>query len=235
MKKLTILLIGLIVSLTIACKKHQPEYDKDITLVIDRTDKMTAYPTAQGNILVLDFEGHPWQAVRVTVTNISATDINNSTTITLAGESEWMGNLDIRKAKIKRFKQKLSALLTIACTATTCDHSIIYRSIAKASNSLAKCDATERWLVVASDLKENSSINFYSARVVDSLRLHPATMRKRLEQTEPLSTLTGVKVVFLYNPASYKDNISYMALATFYQGLFTVHHATTYLDSKFTL
>src|SRR3569623_457732 len=97
MKKLTILLIGLIVSLTIACKKHQPEYDKDITLVIDRTDKMTAYPTAQGIILVLDFEGHPWQAVRVTVTNISATDINNSTTISLAGESEWMGNLDIRK------------------------------------------------------------------------------------------------------------------------------------------
>jgi hypothetical protein len=217
----------------LACNTRQHTIDTDMTLVIDRTDNVILHPTADGIISQLGLQDSPWQGIRIKLTYVSDLDINPTTVIALEKENEWDGNLTVRRAKVQRFKNQLRECLQKMRRADTCQHSIIYRTIARQASNLVASTATKKYLLVWSNLRENSDINFYNPQTISLLKTSPQSIQQHLEATCPSFKLKGIQVWLLYNPTSYRDNNSYMPLAGFYQHLLEVHGATVHVDSKF--
>jgi hypothetical protein len=234
MKHSTICLLTAVTCACFACNTRQQSVDTDITLVVDRTDNVILHPTADGIISQLGLQDSPWQGIRIKLTYVSDLDINPTTVIALEKENEWGGNLTVRRAKVQRFKNQLRECLQKMRRADTCQHSIIYRTIARQASNLATSPSTKKYLLVWSNLRENAdNINFYDPQTFGLLKTSPQRIRQRLEATCPLSRLKGINVWLLYNPTSYRDNNSYMPLAGFYQHLLESHGAKVHLDSKF--
>jgi len=206
----------------------------DIAVIVDKTDRMTAYPNANEIISQLGLQDNPWQGVRITATYISDRDINDVSVVTLESENEWSGNKMIRKAKIEHFTKELQQCLTGMKYNGTCPYSIVYRTIARQANRLAASTANRKLLLVYSDLYENdTALNFYDPRVINRLQTNPRSITAQLEATVPLKPLSGLQLWLLYNPASFSQNNRYMTVATFYQQLFSVHGAITHISNKF--
>jgi hypothetical protein len=216
-----------------ACTTQQPLFDTDITIIVDRTDPMALYPTAEAVTAPLGLNRNPWQGVRVAVTYISDRDINQTSMVTLDRESEWSCNLTIRKAKVQHFVRQLHHCLTGVKSANFCQHSIIYRTIARQANMLAASLAPAKYLLVYSNLYENDEVNFYDPQLFDMIRNSPQSIQKRLGAATPIGALTGLQVWLLFNPVSYKENNNYMVLAGFYQHLLQEHGATVHIGNKF--
>lgn len=217
-----------------ACITQQPALDADMTIVIDQTDPMVLYPTAEAVTAPLGLNRNPWQGVRVAVTYISDKDINQTSMVTLGRESAWSGNLAIRKAKVQHFIRQLHHCLTGMKSANFCQHSIIYRTIARQVNMLAVSPASAKFLLVYSNLYENDEVNFYDPQTFELIRNSPQSIQKRLEAATPIAALRGLQVWLLFNPASYKENNNYMVLAGFYQRLLQAHGATVHIENQFT-
>jgi hypothetical protein len=206
----------------------------DIAVIVDKTDRMTAYPNANDIISQLGLQDNPWQGVRITTTYISDRDINDVTVVTLASENQWSGNKMIRKAKIEHFTQQLQQCLTAMKYSGTCPYSIVYRTIARQANRLAANTADRKLLLVYSDLYENDTeLNFYDTHTINRLQKSPQSIATQLEATIPLKQLSGLQLWLLYNPTSFSQNNRYMIVANFYQHLFSTHGAITHVANKF--
>jgi len=216
------------------CATTKEPFDTDIAVIVDKTDRMTAYPTADEIVSQLGLKENPWQGVRITATYISDRDINDMAVVTLEAESEWSGNVIVRKAKVQRFIKQLQRCLTEMHYNGTCPYSIIYRTIARQANRLAASKAKRKLLLVYSDLYENDAdLNFYDAKVMHRLQKNPQSVITQLEASAPLKPLKGLQLWLIYNPASFKQNNDYMAIAGFHQHLFTAHGAAVHIANKF--
>jgi hypothetical protein len=227
-------LLAIAFGLCASCKNDTASFDTDLTVIVDKTDRMTAYPTADEITSQLGLKDDLWQGVRITATYISDKDINDVTVLTLESENQWSGNIMMRKAKIQHFVKQLQHCLSEMKYSGTCPYSIIYRTIARQADKLATSNAHRKLLLVYSDLYENDTdLNFYERNKMNRLRTNPLSIALQLETTEPLKRLIGLQMWLIYNPTSYKQNQAYMTIAEFYQHLFTTHGAVTHIANKF--
>jgi hypothetical protein len=216
------------------CATTKEPFDTDIAIVVDKTDRMTTYPTADEIISQLGLKDDPWQGVRITATYISDRDINDLTVLTLEAENEWSGNVIVRKAKIQRFVKQVQRCLTAMQYNGTCPYSIIYRTVARQANRLSTSKAKRKLLLVYSDLYENDvDLNFYDPKVIHRLKTTPQSIITQLEANAPLKPLKGLQLWLIYNPTSFKQNNDYMVIAGFYEHLFMAHGAVTHIANKF--
>eukprot|EP01039_Chlorochromonas_danica_P016474 gene16474-19480_t len=145
----------------VSCNTSPAIPDTDIAMLIDQTDTMTSYPSADGVTAPLGLQQNPWQGVRVRLAAITDKDINETTVISLDKESEWSGNRIIRMARVQRFKRQLAAQLATMKANHPCQHSIVFRTVARQAKALAASPCRNRYLLVWSDLYENDEVNFY--------------------------------------------------------------------------
>jgi hypothetical protein len=234
--KFTIKYIPLFIALwlLISCDDNKLLFDTDITIIVDKTDRMTAYPTADEITGQLGLKDNPWQGLRITTTYISDKDINDVTVLTLEAENEWSGNIMLRKAKIQHFIKQLQRSLTAMVNTGTCPYSIIYRTIARQANRLMSSQAHSKLLLVYSDLYENGpDLTFYDSKVLTRMQNNPQSIATQLGPTAPLRPLKGLQLWLIYNPSSFKQNNGYMVIAGFYQHLFNAHGAEAHIANKF--
>ncbi|MBW4888457.1 hypothetical protein KXQ82_01970 [Mucilaginibacter sp. HMF5004] len=223
-------------TLAIGCTGRTAVIDTDIVIVRDITDSMTVTPTAQKVVSQLGLKANPWQSVRITTTYISDLDVNDVQVATLDAESQWTGNLPMRKAKIQQFIQQVQQGLDVSIHTTTRPYSIAFRTIARQANKLAVSQATHQYLLIYSDLMENSNVaNFYDARTIARLHATPHDIENQLQAEVSLTQLHGLEMWFIYNPQSFTQNNTYMKIAGFYQHMLTAHGATTHIATKFQL
>eukprot|EP01037_Dinobryon_pediforme_P007928 gene7928-8000_t len=216
----------------VSCNTSPAIPDTDIAMLIDQTDTMTSYPSADGVTAPLGLQQNPWQGVRVRLAAITDKDINETTVISLDKESEWSGNRIIRMARVQRFKRQLAAQLATMKANHPCQHSIVFRTVARQAKALAASPCRNRYLLVWSDLYENDEVNFYDSQIINLIKTSPQGIRRKLEATNAIADLHGLKVSLLFTPTSYKQNNRYMVIANFYQQLLTAHGATVHIDSK---
>jgi len=230
---LTSLCLVALLALPTSCTDPGKLLDYDITVLLDVTDGMAAYPTSGEIESQLNLKAQPWQSVRVSVTYVSDKDINDATAVTLEGGNEWTGNLPQRRATIERFRQQLASSLAVKANAKL-PYSIVYRAVATAANELAASTAAKRWLIVASDLREHTPyLSFYDSQTLSRLQNEPQAIARQLEAIMPLKRLDGIQMWLLYDPANYGDSESYTRIANFYKGVFEAHGAVTHIANKF--
>ena len=235
--KATILYGVLIVSILLSgCTQDRAnDIDREIVCVIDQTDAMVLYPSAEEILAPVQLQTDPWQGIKITLTTISDKDINPETVLTLEKEQAWRGNLPIRKAKVRHFKEELHRFLAAMRKNSIAQHSIIFRAVAKQSNRLTKSTAKKRYLLVWSNLYEHNEMDFYDPIVINRMKSDPKNIQKQLVATFPLQNLKGINIWLLYQPASYKDNNGFMPIAAFYKHLFEAYGASVHIDNKFSI
>jgi len=235
MRVILIYVVMAISTVLIACNKSSYPYDTAIVAMLDETDKMPTYPTAQSLLSPFKLADDPWQGgIQIKLVGITDKDVNTTLTVSLEKEDRLTGNLTIRRAKVQRFISDLQNGIN-AFTTRNCGHSIIFRTIAGQAAQLADNPAHNRFLVVYSDLIENSEISFYNPQTLALLQKSPGMIEKQLEATDPLPSLTGIHVWFLFAPNSYKQNNVYMPIARFYESVYKAHHADVHIATQFSL
>lgn len=216
-----------------SCGTPSPTFNTYVSILIDRTDPITARPTAQSIVSGVGLNTNPAMGLQIRIGYISDKDINSTVVLTLDSESFFTGNATIRAAQVRRFVITVQRTLDSMNTAGTCAHSIIYRTVATQANYLSHLHAGRKYLIVLSDLLEHSTLSFYDPATLRMLKTHPYTIAQQFEHDEQLANLTGVDMWFLYDPSSYANNASFMSVATFFKSVFEKHGAVIHLDKQF--
>jgi hypothetical protein len=237
MKKLTnhtwkILLLALLCA---ACDHKPISNDKDLIVLIDQSDPLKITPNADEVTAQAGLKEDMWQGIKVTIDYISDKDVNASKVVTLEKANRLSGNSELRAAQAIRFKKELRTALSCTGNESSLDHSIIYRTIAKQVNSLSSSTATARVLLVYSDLMENSDLSFYDRETLVLLRTHPERIKQQFEKSAMLRHLSGMEIWFLYEPASYMENSTYMSIANIYKQLLESKGATVHIEKTLNL
>jgi len=233
MKNLTTTIVLTISFVLLSCNTQPSAPDVAMTILFDMTDKVTSFPTSDELLSPLNLKDQPYQEIHIMVSTISDKDINNTTILSLEKEDEWASNITIRRAKIQHLKAQLQQCLTAIEHTDTSGHSIIYRAVVAQANGLAAMEAKHKYLLVFSNLYENSDINFYNPAVLHSLQRNPAAIQRQLEQEAALQPLNGLDTWFVYNAASYRDNNHYRPVASLYSRIFQSHGSTVHIGTKF--
>jgi hypothetical protein len=232
MKYIFILLLVPLICGT-GCQSSTPQFDDDVEVVVDKTDTPRVYLSSSDILNALHFTDDPYKGVRVQIDQISDKDINATAVVSIDKENALLGTLPLRTAKITAFAARLHHALTNMQRPETAAHSIVYRTIAAQLNRLAATESTHKIMLIASDLYENSIVSFYDPNTIALLKANPHCIETALEQETPLTRLTGIQVWLLYNPASYRDNNTYMTVATFYKHLLESHGAHVHIANTF--
>jgi len=233
MKTLVFYLLAMGIVL-IACKKPSNPYDTAITVMVDETDTLPVYPTTQTLLSPFKLSDDPWQGMQISLVGIADKDVNAIITVSLEKEDRLTGNLTIRRAKVQRFITELqNAVATFR--PHKCPRSIIFRAVAEQATQLANSAANKRYLLVFSDLLENSEVSFYNPQTLALLKNSPATMEKQLQCNIRIPSLNGMQVWFLFAPSSYSQNNVYMPIARFYESIYRAHNADVHVATQFSM
>lgn len=226
----------LIVLLCASCNNASNQYDKELVILIDRSDPLRVNPNADEIISKLGLKQDIWQSVRVLVSYVSDKDINAGKLIELAHASRFTGNKQLRGAEVEHFKKELQAFLKDTHMRGSLTHSIIYRTIAKHLNVLSASNAKEKLFLIFSDLKENNAdISFYNPTTLAQLHSKPETIRKELNKGITLNKLSGIQVWLIYDPVSFEENNTYMPIAQLYRQILESKGARVHIENTLNL
>ncbi|QTE35865.1 hypothetical protein J3L18_22335 [Mucilaginibacter gossypii] len=220
----------------IGCKKPSNRYDTAMTVMIDETDQLPVYPTSQTLLAPFKLADNPWQqGLQITLVGITDKDVNTAKVVSLPKEDRLTGNITVRRAKVQRFVTDVQANLSQFDSTRNYPHSIIFRAIEHQATILAKRSSRHRYLLVYSNLRENSEVNFYNPQTLAVLQQHPDLIKKQFETNSPLPSLKGIQIWFLFAPKSYRENNLYIPIARFYEQVYKAHDADVHIETQFSL
>lgn len=216
---------------SIGCTTQATHYDTEISVLIDRTDRLSVYPTAERILALAELTENTWQGVKIRVSYISDKDINEETIFALPQQNRLLYGIKKREAEVARFVKNLSGFFASVDTTSTFGHSIIYRSVARHANILSTSHARKKHLLVYSNMMENSEVwNFYDPATLTVIRENPEAVCQVIERSVPLGTLSGVDIWLLHTPATYEENTIYMSVARVWATLFEQKGARVHIQ-----
>jgi len=204
------------------CKKDLPLFNSTVFLLVDRTDDIPVTPTGRNLVELIELDKNPFNGAQVCLTIISDIEHGKWDLINLESENELSGNNTRRKLQIHAFERRLDTAIqnTRDTTLKVTNHSIIYKPMAEALEKLRQVSTTKKVLILASNLYENSSISYYSTHTLACMKKDPKKIYQLLEEEASLPDLTGIQIIFLNKPKSYKDNNNYSIVSGFYKNWF---------------
>src|ERR1700761_3239990 len=73
-----------------ACNERQEvPYDTAIITMIDETDELPTYPTAQVILAPFHLKDNPWQGISIKVVAVTDRDVNRAETVALSKENQY--------------------------------------------------------------------------------------------------------------------------------------------------
>lgn len=215
----------------IGCTTQTTHYDTEISVLIDRTDRLSVYPTAERILALTELTDNTWQGVKIRVSYISDKDINEEIIFALPQQNRLLYGTKKREAEVARFVKNLSAFFTSVDTTSTYTHSIIYRSVAKHANILSTSPSSKKHLLVYSNMMENSEVwNFYDPATLTVITENPEAICQVIERSVPLGAMSGVDIWLLHTPATYEGNTIYMSVARVWATLFEQKGARVHIQ-----
>jgi hypothetical protein len=135
--------------------------------------------------------------------------------------------------QIQAFERKLDTAIqnTRDTAIKVTNHSIIYKPVAESLEKLKQVSTTKKVLIIASNLYENSSLSYYSTHTLACMKKDPKKIYQLLEEEAQLPDLTGIQIIFLNKPKSYKDNNNYSIVSGFYKKWFEAKGASVSIQS----
>jgi hypothetical protein len=229
MKQLNILITACL--LASCSKEYTPATPASyISVIDDLTDSFALHPAADPILGLYDFQTDKDQAGNFRLVLITDKQLNPIEEIHIdAGTETEKDNIndevDYREQLVYSFYDAIRKSLTDFharyAHSSPLEHSECFATISSELNCLANSKASQRTLIVFSDLQENEeAFSCYTERGRNLLHTHPDKVMRLLQKRCPLpNDLSGVTVYFVYNPMNREQDISFSEMAGIYKQL----------------
>jgi hypothetical protein len=201
-----------------------------VTLLYDNTNVMGAKPNITEILELFNFNNEDiYNGYSLQIRLLSTINLTNVSKISIQAQNKLTGEQLKRVADIKQFRSKIANLISEIGKEKIQDEgsSVIYRTLAEELNNLAENKSEEKTVVVYSDMTENSADgNFYQTESIKELKSNPQAVIKRLQQTQPLKNLHGIKVYVVFKPRSYSEEQRFSAIMNMYRIMLEAKGAT---------
>lgn len=219
---------------------HKSKEETAITAVIDITDpqKLKLWPKAEPILRLYNCATSPEQACMFNIEVITDVSINKTYRAYLPPESETdkfntADDIQFRDKCIIRFYDSTKRLLTRFYneTDTTKErgYSECWATIARSLQHLGSITATTKFLIIYSDLAENSGVTVYKK----GKNLASKTIKDKLEEKQPVPhNIKGISVIIVYQPVDRSDDARFQLMLQIYRlllephGVRVIHQAT---------
>jgi hemoglobin-like flavoprotein len=193
-----------------------------VSEIVDITDPLVAKPKPDNAVSLFDLNNNLWNGASFRLLYITNVSYNPMFEAKIEPENQWLGNKFQRKDKVKSF---YATITTIASNTTTQvvgkDNSAVYFPIANELNSLSQSTATKKYLIVYSDLMENTStLSFYNKASFNILKTKPEEIKRYFGSQMKLTNLSGITIYLIYQPVNTFDDENYRIVSGFYKALF---------------
>lgn len=222
MKKAMVLLTGLL--LMSSCQNELTEAERQfmsLSVIRDKTDRHLLKPKA--NPVLRLFQLHENKNAGVYFRYREITDMTLVPVISYdllcTSDGKRGDEAFSREKQIVNFYNNIRTVLSDSGTYTDSSiltHSECFTIIAEELMHLSHSNATNRVLLIYSNLFENSDITVYTDGKVNIT--DPEKIKEKLEQLKLLpQNLAGIKVVFLFTPSSREESRDYMKMYDVYR------------------
>jgi len=231
MKQLTRIFVACILA---SCSKSHTStivvHSSRISVIHDITDSMACIPAADPILALYGFENDKDQEAHFRLVLISDKKLNpveeinieDGTTTEKKNENE---ETDYRDGLVGSFydevRNSVSDFHKHYVPIAPLKHSECFATIASELELLAGTKATQRTLIIFSDLQENTDVfSCYTPLGQKLLKDKPENVAKLLLQRHPLpDNLIGVTVYFVYNPMNMDQDIMFGEMVAIYKQL----------------
>lgn len=213
----------ILVIVSILLKREIDEHitTTEITVMRDITDVLVSQPTLTDISSLLNPENSIWDGSNFRFIDISDVSYNHTSETRIPAENPLLGNELDRIKKVKQFKEEVSDILENAGFETmNKNNSSIYRPIASELNRLSQSSAEHKYLLIYSDLAENTEeFSVYKDSDFELLQSKPDLVRQYFEKQAKLKNLKGIKVFLIYQPKNRNSDNQYNIISAFYTKL----------------
>jgi len=224
--KTVITLLGTFFIILIAAILLKKEIDQhiattEITVMRDITDSILPQPNLKEILSLLNPENSIWDGSNFRFIDISDVSHNYVNETRIAPENPWLANEFDREKKVKEFNLEVSTIIKNAGKEKIHkDNSSVFFPIATELNRLSQSSADYRYLLVYSDLAENTDdFSVYKEKDFVLFQTSPVTIRRYFESQVSLKNLKGIHVYLIYQPSNVHADREYNAIAGFYKKL----------------
>ncbi len=168
----------------------------------------------------------------VRVKSLSGYEYNKTQSFTLPSHFAVLSNPYNRSEEIRYFiwliNHELDAYYADNSDIKT---SSLYNEIVREANTIATSQATYKYVIVQSDLSENTeAFSIYKQQSL--LVAHPDSVLHILERNVKCLDLTGVSMYFIFQPTTQEENKRFVLMSNFFKKIFEEHHATVFVGAN---
>jgi hypothetical protein len=193
-----------------------------VSEIVDITDPLVAKPKPDNAVSLFDLNNNLWNGASFRLLYITNVSYNPMFEAKIEPENQWLSNKFQRTDKVKTFYTNINTIVSNTATQVVGkDNSAVYFPIANELNKLSQNTATKKYLVVYSDLMENTStLSFYYKQTYDLLKTKPDEIKQYFDSQMKLSNLNGITIYLVYQPINAMNDEKYRVISGFYKTLF---------------
>ncbi len=222
--------IGLIGSIS-----HQNNSTISLSTLSDITDTLIAKPDAKEIVSLLGITGEgKWNGGEFRYSTVSDVSYNKHSDVRLSSANKWLSNEPERDKEIKQFQKAIDEILSNNEVGPKGKRqSSVYLAIARELNYLSQKKVDRKYLLLYSDLMENTSeLSFYSTQSMLWLKDYPDSVRDHLNKLQNLNNLTGITVIIIYQPENPAQDQIFRVVSEFYRKLLEEKGATVTITAN---
>lgn len=217
---ITILLLG--AGTLTAVYTYKAPTTTDIDVLRDITDSAIAQPDPKGILSMYNLSGNNmWNGGIFSYSDVSDVSYNKTTQVKIEAVNQWLSNELSRNKEVKDFDDSITnVILNAQKDSIGKTHSSIYIPLASELNLLSQSKSQRRILIVYSDLMENDlDVSLYAKKEFQLLSSNPDSLKKLFERWQLLSSLTGIEIFLVYQPANAVSDQQYRVVSQFYKNM----------------
>lgn len=234
MKRIVITLIILIAGSVWVVYSYHPPKQKEIVVLKDVTDSIRSSPDVNEIVSLFDFTGdHKWNGAEFRFSTVSDVSLSKTSELKLEPENKWLSNEMQRDKKIQQFQKYIEESINSNTKVIGRNNSSVYAAIAYELNRIKRDEAGSKILLVYSDLMENTpDLSFYNDQIISKLIKQDDSIKQILNEISELSSLKGIEVRLVYEPANIEADRKFRIVSGFYKKLLEAKGATVSISAN---
>ena len=221
---ITIIIISLLASVGITIITRTTSSVPQTTEVVvlrDVTEKNLLEPNPDEILGLFDLTNNAYSGAHFRFANISNVSYNVEQQVKIEATGKWLSNELDRQKEIEDFQNGVKKILADAKSDSIGrSHSSVYLPIARELIRLSQSKSGRCILIIYSDLMENTAdISFYDKKTFNLLQSNSQILKNIFEKEEPLPSLEGIGVYFIFQPTTEENDTAYRVVSEFYKTL----------------
>lgn len=193
--------------------------DTETVAFVDQTDELTTRITGKQITDFTSTDEYQWSTHTVWVEALTNYNFDNVSKSTLSKTVRITANPYKRNKDLKRFKLQIdSSLNTLYANDSSKSKSCIYEPVMRELNRISKSKAHHRFIIINSDLAENSDLlSVYRSNDFIELQHHQDKVIEKLTNRIKPENFKNIEVYFVYKPKNDEDNRRFMLMVSLFK------------------